>query len=219
MRYLLIALLVLLSSPALADMERDQTYLALVDGAQRDAQGASWCKIRDNYYSTSFYTANKDSVKKAMGAVASRLMKEKSSEAVAAYEQFMRENAGTPVTHIYAIDLYNFHKQMVKMKKDAPLPDVGKGIHYIRILDEEEAVKRLVACINKGMDGKSMDTSYRVADHDEAVAVVQHLSGLDVDKTEPMDASGRKYEILTVQIPDGGPLQKIWFELQPPVVQ
>lgn len=219
MRYLFLALLLVLASPALADMERDESYLALVDGAQRDAQQAPWCKIRDNYYSTSFYAAHKDGVKKAMEAVARRLMKEKTSESVKAYEQFMRENAGSPVTHLYAISLYNFHKQMAKMKKEPPLPDVGKGIHYIRVLDEEEAARRLVACINKGMDGKSMDTAYRVADHDEAEAVIQQLSGLAADQTEPMEASGRKYEILTVQIPDGGPQQKVWFELQPPRVQ
>lgn len=216
---LFLALLLLFASPAFAEeTERDTLYLSLVDSAKRDVVEARWCKIRDLYFNTSFYAANKGAVRKAVGVVAKQLMSERSSEAVAAYEQFMREHGGSVVAHLYSIDMYNWNKENMKVTKESVLPDLGKGIHYIRIMDEEETAKALVACVIKGFDGKSMDTAYRVADHDEAEAVVKQISGLKTDSTESMEASGRTYEILTVKIPDG-PVQKVWFAFQTPRVQ
>jgi hypothetical protein len=211
--------LVLLAAPALAqDNDRDKLYLSLVDAARTDVREARWCKIRDLYYGTSFYAAHKGAVKKAAGEAARRLMSEKSSEAVAAFEQFMREHGGSASAHLYAIEMYNWNKEMMKRKKESVLPDLGKGIHYIRIMDEEESAKALVDCAARGGDGKSMETAYRVADHDEAEAMVQQFSGLGVDSTESMEAGGKNYEILTVKIPDG-PVQKVWFVFQPPRYQ
>lgn len=216
---LFLALLLLFAGPAAAEeSERDKLYLSLVDAAKRDVTEARWCKIRDLYFNTSFYAANKGAVRKAAGAIAKQLITEKSSEAVAAYEKFMRENGGSIVAHVYAIDMYNWNKENFKVTKESALPDLGKGIHYIRIMDEEETAKALVVCATKGFDGKSMDTAYRVADHDEAEAVVKHISGLKVDSTESMEASGKTYEILTVKIPEG-PVQKIWFVFQLPRVK
>ncbi|MEZ0260899.1 MAG: hypothetical protein ACAH80_07805 [Alphaproteobacteria bacterium] len=216
---LLFSLLLLCASPVMAEEnERDSFYLSLVDASRKDVKEARWCKIRDLYYNTSFYKTANGSAKKAMGPVAKRLMSERSSEAVAAYESFMREHGGSLAAHMYAIDMYLWNKQNMKAKKESVLPDLGKGIHYIRIMDEEETAKALATCAARGGDGKSMETAYRVADHDEAEALLQQISGLHADGTESMDAADKKYEILTVNIPDG-PTQKVWFTLQTPQVQ
>lgn len=217
--FVIFALMLFCAAPAAADdAQRDETYLSLVDASKSDVKEARWCKIRDLYFNTSYYKATNAGVRKSISAVAKVLMTERSSESVAAFETFMREHGGSLAAHIYAIDMYKWNKENMKVTKESVLPDLGKGIHYIRVLDEEEIANGLAACASKGGDGKSMDTAYRVADHDEAEALVKHLSGLPVSATEAMEASGRKYEILTVKIPDG-PTQKLWFILQIPRVQ
>lgn len=205
-------------APALQN--RDAEYLKLADAAAAKPAEAKWCDIRAMYPETSFYREHLGiEVEKRTMEAGRRMLMEKTIDAVADFRDFLRKNAAAAGAHYYAAYLYNWNNDLVKQKMEALLPDFGSGIDYIDPVFEKKAAEGLMGCLLKTGDGRSLATAYQVVTVDEEKIMVEKYFRVEPVKIDKQRENGHVYNILTVQIPESGQRQDIYFQLDDRLVQ
>lgn len=217
---LIVFVLCAFATPARADdANADAAYLSQVDAAVADPVHADWCGIRDKYADSSFYRTDGGPADLArVPQMGKRMLMERSTESVAAFKTFSRQQFGSVNAHRYAAYLYKWHMELAHEKLEPVLPDFGKGIDYIDFNLEKRAARELLKCIVATGDGKSAKTAYHAITADEEIVLVEQYFRVAAQQATMRREGDTVYSIIVAEIPNG-PKVDVWFRLDPRMVE